>query len=88
MIIRFDTYGRDVTDLPGLWSEDDFEVMSTQFPDPEQTSGMHTNGPLSYFGRRVGGKWKHIDRRSRHVAVLCVLNHPLYFADQEERATE
>jgi hypothetical protein len=88
MITRFDMNGRDVTDLPDLWSKDDFEVLTTQFSDPEQTSGLHANSPLSYFGRRVGGKWKHIDRRSRAAAVLCVLNHPLYFADQEERESK
>jgi len=84
VITRFDKHGRDVTDSPGLWSDDDFEVMATQFADPEQASGMHTNGPPRYFGRIVGGKWKYIDRLSRAAAIMCVLNHPQYFADQEE----
>ena len=27
MITRHDAYGRDVTDLPGLWDETDVEIM-------------------------------------------------------------
>jgi hypothetical protein len=80
--------GRDVTDLPDLWSKDDFEVLTTQFSDPEQTSGLHANSPLSYFERHINGKWKHIDKRNRTTAVLCILNHPLYFTDQKERESK
>ena len=86
MITRFDKHGRDVTDSPGLWSDGDFEVMERQIPSSADAflPEHDTSGRPTFFGRVVGGKWKYIDRGSRYAAVLCVLNHPMYYADQEE----
>jgi hypothetical protein len=51
MIKRYDTEGRDVTDLYGLYDEADVEICTTQFPHPTITSGQHTNGPQSIWVR-------------------------------------
>lgn len=54
----------DVTDLHGLWSEEDFEIVSTQFSHPSITSGQHTNGPASVWWRKIGGDWQPSPSRS------------------------
>jgi hypothetical protein len=56
-IHRWDSGGRDVTDLPGLWSADDIEVCQTNFAHPSITFGQHTNGPAMIWTRRDGGDW-------------------------------
>ena len=57
--MRWDTKGRDVTDTPGLWSEDDVEVCATNYSHPTITSGQHTNGPAAIWLRRCveGAEW-------------------------------
>lgn len=59
-MLRLDTAGRDVTDSPGLWSEDDVEIVQTNFSHPSITSGQHTNGPASIWWRRAdcGTEWE------------------------------
>lgn len=52
---RFSSDGRCVTNLPGLWSEDDIEITQTQFNHPSITSGQHTNGPANIFWRNPEG---------------------------------
>lgn len=54
---RWDITGRDVTDLPGLWSADDVEVCQTNFTHPTITSGQHTNGPAAIWIKRDSGEW-------------------------------
>jgi hypothetical protein len=51
MIKRYDTAGRDVTDLHGLHDEADIEVCSTNYGHPSITSGLHTNGHASVWVR-------------------------------------
>lgn len=67
-MIRLDTTGRDVTDLPGLWSEDDCEIVATNFPHPTITSGQHTNGPATIWIRRCvhGAEWINTGEKSMH----------------------
>jgi hypothetical protein len=48
---RHDKSGRNVTELPGLWSESDCEITSSNFRDPAVTTGQHTNGPAQVFIR-------------------------------------
>lgn len=48
---RWDREGRDVTDLPGLWSADDLRVCQTNFNHPSITTGQHTNGPAMIWTR-------------------------------------
>lgn len=56
---RWDREGRDVTNLPGLWSEDDVEIAATNFAHPAITSGQHTNGPALIWLKRcvAGAEW-------------------------------
>lgn len=72
-INRWDTSGRDVTDLPGLWSEDDIEVCQTNFPHPSITSGMHTNGPATIWVRLPAetGEWRCTGLKHLHKMREC-----------------
>ena len=59
---RFDRDGQDVTDYPLLWSEEDCEIVTTQYATSDVTSGQHTNGPASIWIRRAdhtgnAGRW-------------------------------
>ena len=56
-MIRLDTAGRDVTDSPGLWSEEDVEIVQTNYPHPDIKTGQHTNGPAVIWWRYGGGEW-------------------------------
>jgi hypothetical protein len=51
VIKRYDTDGRDVTDLSGLHDETDIEICATNFSHPSIGSGQHTNGPFSIWVR-------------------------------------
>lgn len=51
-MIRLDMAGRDVTDSPGLWSEEDVEIIATNYPHPTITTGQHTNGPAIIWLKR------------------------------------
>lgn len=69
-MIRLDTAGRDVTDLPGLWSEEDCEIVATNFPHPTITSGQHTNGPATIWIRRAEvGDWLNTRETHMHKVV-------------------
>lgn len=59
MVMRWAGDGRDVTDLPGLWTADDVEVCQTNFSHPTITIGQHTNGPARIWIRRcvAGAEW-------------------------------
>lgn len=65
---RWDREGRDVTNLPGLWSEEDVEVSSTNFPHPTITAGQHTNGPATIWLKRCvdGAEWVCTGLRQMH----------------------
>lgn len=66
--MRLDTAGRDVTDSPGLWSEEDCEIVATNFRHPTITSGQHTNGPASIWIRRADvGEWIRTNGRNMHA---------------------
>lgn len=67
-MIRLDTSGRDVTDLPGLWSESDVQVSATNFPHPTITSGQHTNGPATIWLKRCveGAEWINTGMKHMH----------------------
>lgn len=77
-IHRWDTSGRDVTDLPGLWSESDLEVCQTNYGHPSITTGMHTNGPAAIWIRYIGGAWLHSSMKHMHKvrASWIALNAP------------
>lgn len=68
-IYRWDKSGRDVTDLPGLWSEDDIQVCQTNYPHPSITSGQHTNGPASIWVRREGEEWQRTGETHMHKVL-------------------
>ena len=67
-MMRWDSTGRDVTDLPGLWSADDIEVCQTNFRHPSITFGQHTNGPASIWWRRAdcGAAWENTGETHMH----------------------
>jgi hypothetical protein len=69
--MRLDRNGRDVTDLPGLWSETDCEIVTTQFAHPSIKSGQHTNGPASIWIRMPdrGIDWIRSQERSMHKTI-------------------
>ncbi len=56
-MVRLDSSGRNVSDLPGLWSEDDCEIVATNFNHPSITEGQHTNGPAGIWVRRPDKEW-------------------------------
>lgn len=65
---RLDRYGCDVTDLPGLWSADDCEIVATNFNHPTITAGMHTNGPATWWIRRAeSGEWVRTGVKHKHL---------------------
>lgn len=65
--MRLDKRGRDVTDSPGLWSEEDCEIIATQYRHPSITSGQHTNGPASIWIRLAESEqWHRSQERSMH----------------------
>jgi hypothetical protein len=66
---RFSSDGRCVTNLPGLWSDDDIEITQTQFNHPRITSGQHTNGPANIFWRNPEGEWSLCPMTQLHKAV-------------------
>lgn len=68
-IHRWDKSGRDVTDLPGLWSADDIEVCQTNFPHPTITTGQHTNGPAMIWTRHDGGDWQRTGETHMHKVL-------------------
>lgn len=55
--MRIDSDGRNVTDLPGLWNCNDYEIIATNYSHPSITSGQHTNGPATIWFRKDGGEW-------------------------------
>jgi hypothetical protein len=59
LFTRWDREGRDVTNLPGLWSDEDVQVSATNFAHPTITSGQHTNGPAIIWLKRCvdGAEW-------------------------------
>lgn len=67
-MFRFDKTGRHVTDLPGLWSEEDCEITASQYSDPSITTGQHTNGPARMFIRlcRDNSPWVATQMYSTH----------------------
>jgi hypothetical protein len=74
MIKRYDTAGRDVTDLHGLHDESDFEVCSTNYGHPSITSGLHTNGHASIWVRMPDAsderrEWIRSRERSLHHTI-------------------
>lgn len=67
-MIRLDSEGRNVTDLGGLWSEDDCEIVTTQYDHPSITSGQHTNGKANIFIRVAEtGEWLRSTERSLYA---------------------
>lgn len=65
--MRLDRQGRDVTDSPGLWSEEDCEIVATQYSHPGIASGQHTNGPASIWIRLAeSDEWHRSQERSMH----------------------
>lgn len=50
-IRRYDLDGRDLTDMPELWSETDCEILQTPYGDPEQTVGEWNVLPQVIFIR-------------------------------------
>jgi hypothetical protein len=42
------------------------EIKNTQYDDPEQTTGQHTNGPQNIFVRFEGQYYLVLDIRSQH----------------------
>lgn len=69
---RHDKSGRNVTDLPGLWSEDDCEITTSQYRDPSITTGQHTNGPAQVFIRlcnKPAYPWIPTQMHSQHKVV-------------------
>ena len=66
-MIRLDTAGRDVTDMPGLWSKDDCEIVATNFRHPTITSGQHTNGPATIWIRRCLDRAEWINTGETHM---------------------
>jgi hypothetical protein len=56
---RYNKLGRDISDLPVLWSDEDCWICVTQYSHPSITSGLHTNGPALIFIRAIEGKWIH-----------------------------
>lgn len=65
--MRLDTAGNDVTQLPGLWSEDDCEIVATNFRHPTITTGQHTNGLAVIWIRKAEvGEWYRTYSRSMH----------------------
>lgn len=63
---RFDRSGRDVTELPGLWSADDIEICQTNYAHPSITTGQHTNGAATIWVRHDGGDWINTGEKSMH----------------------
>jgi hypothetical protein len=77
MTRRYDTAGRDVTDLPGLHDEADIEICTTQYPHPSIASGQHTNGPASIWVRMPDSgderqEWIRSRERSRHATLKAL----------------
>jgi hypothetical protein len=73
-IRRYDRDCRDVTNMPGLWSETDCEILQTRYSDPGQTNGIKTNGPPLIFIRLPDcddhrQEWIFCDTRSLHKAL-------------------
>lgn len=72
---RYDKNGRNVTDVPGLWSEDDCEIVSTNLNRPcrpVSAGGQHTNGPVSHWIRMAdGGEWIRCKERSLHQVIVA-----------------
>ena len=71
---RFDREGRDVTELAGLWSEDDCEIVATNHSHPDITTGQHTNGPAMIWIRRAdhtgrAGLWNSTGLHSMHKVM-------------------
>ena len=66
---RIDRQGRDVTDLPGLWSESDLEITTTQYRHPNDPPGQHVNGPAKIFYRFIGRDWMLSEHKSMHNVV-------------------
>lgn len=65
--MRLDKSGRDVTDMAGLWSEDDCEIVATNHRHPTITTGQHTNGPAAIWIRRAEvGEWIPTEFRGMH----------------------
>jgi hypothetical protein len=81
---RYDRECRDLTDMPGLWSETDCEILQTRYSDPEQTNGIKTNGPPLIFIRLPNcgdrrSEWKHCDM----LSIYGVLNRWLVGGNSE-----
>lgn len=91
---RWDRQGRDVTNLPGLWSEEDVEVSATNFPHPTITAGQHTNGPATIWLKRCvpGAEWvctgeKHMHRVRDAWALSNEVGGPFPWNDTHTAAT-
>lgn len=46
-----------------------YELRESQYSNPEQTSGQHTNGPRNVFVRKPGGPWHVLTLRMHAYAV-------------------
>lgn len=68
LFTRWDREGRDVTNLPGLWSEEDVEVSATNFPHPTITNGQHTNVAATIWLKRCvdGAEWVNTGLKQMH----------------------
>lgn len=64
-IHRWDSEGREVTDLPGLWDEGDLEVCRTSYSHPSDTSGMRISETIWF--RLIGGEWATTGEKRLHV---------------------
>lgn len=56
----------------------DWEIKATQYDDPDNETGQHTNGPANIFVRGNGYPWLHTGERGLHRVVAQV---ELYGAD-------
>ena len=70
-----------MTDSPGLWSEEDVEIVQTNYLHPDITTGQHTNGPASIWWRMADAdaKWENTGEIHMHKvrAKWLWANRPL-----------
>lgn len=51
-----------------------YELKSSQYNDPDQTSGQHTNGPANLFVREGDcGHWYFVEGRLSQHKVRCLI---------------
>lgn len=67
MIIRWSAEGEELNNKRYLWrNSTDCEICTTQYSHPSITGGLHTNGPVSIWIRRIGGEWIYCHERNVH----------------------